>query len=102
MCITPRERVTDHRGTHSKGGFINGKREGKGKAVSASGDVMQGWFKDDEFAGEGVKTTSGGYVFSGVWERGYLNGKGRELARTLLFIHLACQPPPPPANPAAR
>lgn len=48
----------------------------------ASGDVMHGWFKDDEFTGEGVKTTSGGYVFSGVWERGSLNGSGREHAQT--------------------
>jgi hypothetical protein len=66
---------------------MNGKREGKGKAVLASGDVMQGWFKDDEFTGEGVKTTSGGYVYSGVFERGFLNGNGRELAHTLIIIH---------------
>lgn len=64
---------------------MNGKREGKGRLVLASGDVMDGWFKDGEFHGEGAKTTAGGYVFSGMWQGGLLSGAGSESARPCPF-----------------
>lgn len=64
-------------GTIYIGGFVKGKRKGKGIQRFASGVQYQGDFANNKYHGVGVCHFSDGSTYKGDWEQGKANGRGR-------------------------
>lgn len=59
-----------------EGGFVNGKREGKGQTNYSRGDVFEGDYHNDLRDGKGKYEWNDGSIQSGNWRNNFLNGEG--------------------------
>lgn len=65
-----------------KGGFVNGKRAGKGELVWNNGTVYIGNFVDNEMSGSGIMKWPNGDVYEGEFKAGKRNGIGKYTSAT--------------------
>jgi hypothetical protein len=63
-------------GSKYKGGFLDGKRHGKGIMNWANGCVYEGDFVDDQYNGKGIYANTSGVKLEGNFLDGKLNGYG--------------------------
>lgn len=84
-CINGTGTFTDNDGSEYTGSFKNGKKEGKGKSVSANGYTYDGDWKDNKKEGWGkysFKNTAFSFLYrdwtyEGQWKNDSMNGKGK-------------------------
>jgi hypothetical protein len=69
-------RVLFESGDVYEGGFVDGKREGKGQTNYRSGDVFEGDYHNDFRHGKGKYEWKDGSMQSGNWRNGLLHGEG--------------------------
>ena len=59
-----------------EGSLSDGKAEGKGRFVIATGDSYEGDFRNGTFHGQGVLVTKTGIRYEGGFENGTMHGEG--------------------------
>ena len=70
-------------GTIWKGEFVRGKLHGTGEVTYATGESVQGVFRNGRiYAGTGTLCLPDGFLEEGAWKDGQLTGKGRRRTRT--------------------
>lgn len=61
-----------------EGEFVNYKREGLGRLISADGDCYEGKWHNDQPHGEGIyEGVAPKRKYTGSWQQGLLEGKGK-------------------------
>ena len=61
-----------------EGGYVNGKRNGKGKEYHNGELIFKGMYNNGKRNGKGKEYRFGKFIFEGMYIKGERNGKGRE------------------------
>ncbi len=64
-------------GARYEGGYVDGRRNGRGKHVSASGEIYEGDFVDGKPNGRGKNVYSDGSSYNGGWVANVWHGSGQ-------------------------
>jgi hypothetical protein len=74
-------------GSVYEGGWVDGKRRGRGICTFVDGSVYEGEFCEGNFHGTGKLTWSDGGWYLGEWNKGEIYGVGMEIRRDGTIRH---------------